>query len=254
MTDNASRARLLAVPLALSIVLLLAVAGCGGSGTKTTKLTVFAAASLQEPFTALGKQFEKDHPGTSVVFSFGASDVLAQQTTQGAPADVLATASQTTMDQATGAEDVQLFASNSMEIAVPPKNPAQITSLQDLARKGVKVALCQATVPCGVVAAKVFANAKLSVTPVTEEADVKSVLTKVSLGEVDAGVVYVSDVHTAGSSVTGVPISQAFNAVTSYPISVIGTTKHQALAKSFEQFALGAQGQQAMAAAGFAKP
>jgi len=249
------KSRSLAVLTAAAVVLVPALAGCGRSHDSDSKLTVFAAASLTEPFTALGKAFEKAHPGTTVVFSFGASSDLATQVSQGAPADVFATASTATMDQVAGdVADRQDFAKNTMEIAVPTKNPGHVTSLQDLAKPGVKVAVCQAQVPCGTVAAAVFAKAKLHLTPVTEEADVKSVLTKVSLGEVDAGVVYVSDVKTAGSSVTGVPIPDAVNAVTTYPIATVKDSKNAKLAKDFEEFVLGADGQRALAAAGFAQP
>jgi molybdate transport system substrate-binding protein len=235
------------------VALLLGATGCGGSSSTHT-VTVFAASSLQQPFTVLGQQFEKDHPGTKVRFSFGASSDLATQVQQGAPADVLATASTTTMDQVDQVEDVKDFARNTMEIAVPAKNPAHITSLRDLARPGVKVAVCQAQVPCGVVAATVLKNAGLHVEPVTEEADVKSVLTKVELDEVDAGIVYVSDVHTAPSTVRGVPIPAKVNAVTTYPISVLATTKSQSLAEDFVSLVLSRAGRKAMADAGFAGP
>ncbi|HEX7740632.1 MAG TPA: molybdate ABC transporter substrate-binding protein [Marmoricola sp.] len=238
---------------ALAIVLMPALTACGGS--KTTTLHVFAAASLKESFTTLGQQFEKDHPHVKVDFSFGASDVLASQVDQGAPADVFATASTKTMDlvasKVTGRKN---FATNTMEIAVPAKNPGHITKLADLTRKGVKLAVCQAEVPCGTVAATVFANAKLKVHPVTEEVDVKSVLTKVSLGEVDAGIVYVSDVKTAGDSVKGITIPNAVNAVTTYPISVVKDSDHTDLAKEFEALVTGAAGQKVLAANGFAGP
>ena len=142
-------------------------------------------------------------------FNFGPSSGLAEQIGSGAPADVFASASPSNMDtvvQGGDAKDPKDFATNSMEIAVPPDNPGKIASLADLAKPGVKVALCQAQVPCGKVAAEVFANAGLTVKPVTEEVDVKSVLTKVTLGEVDAGVVYVTDVLAAGDDVKGVEI------------------------------------------------
>ncbi len=174
-------------------------------------LHVFAAASLTESFTTLGQQFEKDHPGTKVALNFGPSSGLSEQIGQGAPSDVFASASPSNMDTLVAggdAKDPKDFAKNSMEIATPPDNPAKIASVDDLAKKGVKVALCQAQVPCGKVAAEVFSNAKITVQPVTEEVDVKSVLTKVSLGEVDAGVVYVTDVRAAGDKVKGVEIPE----------------------------------------------
>jgi molybdate transport system substrate-binding protein len=248
--------------VALSLAVGSAAAGCGGgpragtgSSADGSTLVVFAAASLTQPFTELGKEFEAAHPGVHVVFSFAASSDLAAQVGQGAPADVLATASTATMQQVGSvAEDVKDFASNRMEIAVPADSPAHVRSLTDLARKDVKVALCQAQVPCGTVAAQVLHNAHLHLTPATEEVDVRSVLTKVELGEVDAGIVYVSDVHTAPESVTGVPIPARVNAVTTYPISVLGTTRHQELADAFVALVTGADGRSALGDAGFAAP
>jgi len=239
---------------ALAAALLVpALAGCGSSSDKT--LTVFAAASLQEPFTALAKQFESEHKGVKVELSFGASNDLAAQIQQGAPADVIATASTKTMDQiSSDVSDRADFASNTMEIAVPAGNPGHIHSLADLARKGVKLAVCQAEVPCGTVATQVFANAKLTVHPVTEEVDVKSVLTKVSLGEVDAGIVYVSDVKTAGPKVTGITIPAAVNAVTTYPIATVSKAKEKSLAEDFLKLVEGDAGRTALSASGFAPP
>lgn len=237
---------------ALVLGLAPLLAGCGGS---QTTLHVFAAASLKESFTTLAHRFQQAHPDVTVDLSFGASDVLAEQVNQGAPADVFATASPKTMDIAGDAvTDRTTFASNSMEIAVPAKNPAHITKLADVTRPGVKLALCQAEVPCGAVAAKVFANAHLTARPVTQEVDVKSVLTKVSLGEVDAGIVYVSDVKTAGDSVRGVRIPASVNSVTSYPISVVKDTDQAGLAREFEGLVTGAKGRKVLAANGFAGP
>ena len=151
---------------------------------------MFAAASLTGTFTQLGKQFEAAHPGDKVTFSFGPSSGLAEQITNGAPADVFASAATANMDQVVKAGDAsnpQNFAKNIMEVAVPPSNPANVKSVDNLAKSSVKVALCQPQVPCGVVAAEVFKNAGITVKPVTLEADVKSVLTQVELGDVDAG-------------------------------------------------------------------
>ena len=248
-------------------------AGCGSSGSSgssgaassstsgsaklTGTITVLAAASLAEAFTTLGKQFEAAHPGTKVVFSFGPSSGLATQITQGAPADVFASASQKTMDQVTSAGAASApatFARNTMEIAVPPANPAGIASVADLTKHGVKVALCQAQVPCGTVAQKVFDNAKIKVTPVTQEADVKSVLSKVELGEVDAGVVYVTDVLAAGDKVKGIEITSDVNASTAYPIAALSKAPNAAGAKAFVDFVLSAPGQTVLTQDGFAGP
>ena len=200
---------------------------------------------------------EQANPGVTVTFSFGPSSGLAEQITQGAPADVFASASTKNMDQVVqsgAATAPKPFASNQMEIAVPPDNPAHVAGVKDLARSGVKVALCQAQVPCGATAAKVFDKAGVTVTPVTEEVDVKSVLAKVSLGEVDAGVVYVTDVRSAGSKVRGIPIPADINASTSYPIATLAKAPNPAAAKAFTGLVLSAAGQQVLAADGFAKP
>lgn len=229
----------------------------GASGTVTGTVNVFAAASLKESFTTLGAQFESAHPGSKVVFNFGPSSGLAIQVTQGAPADVFASASASTMDQvvkAGAASGPRTFAKNVMEIAVPASNPAGITGVADLAKSGVKVALCQPAVPCGVVAATVFANAGLKVTPVSQEADVKAVLTKVGLGEVDAGVVYVTDVRSAGDRVKGIEIPTDVNASTAYPIVALTKAANPAGAKAFTDYVLSTDGATVLTAGGFAKP
>ncbi|MGV8979531.1 MAG: molybdate ABC transporter substrate-binding protein [Cellulomonas sp.] len=223
----------------------------------TGAITVFAAASLTGSFTTLGKQFEAANPGTTVTFSFGGSSSLATQITEGAPADVFASASVKNMDAvvaAAAAGAPATFAKNAMEIAVPPSNPAHIAGLSDLAKAGVKVALCQPEVPCGAVAAKVLTAAGVTLTPVTLEADVKATLTKVQLGEVDAGIVYVTDVLAAGDKVTGVKIPADVNASTSYPIATLTASKNPALAKAFADYVLSADGASVLTATGFQKP
>jgi molybdate transport system substrate-binding protein len=220
-------------------------------------ITVLAAASLQGSFTTLGKQFEQAHPGVTVRFSFGASSALALQIDQGAPADVFASAAVKNMTQVTSAGAATTsttFASNSMEIAVPPSNPAGVTGLADLARSGVTVVLCQPQVPCGATAATVFKNAKITVKPVSLEADVKSTLSKVELDEADAGVVYVSDVEAAGSKVKGIPIDSSVNATTEYPIAALTKAPNAAGARAFVDFVLSDAGSSVLTAAGFAKP
>jgi len=137
---------------------------------------------------------------------------------------------------------------------VPPGNPGDVHRLADLARTGTKVAVCQAQVPCGVVATKVFHNAGITVHPATEEVDVKSVLTKVSVGEVDAGVVYVTDVRAAGDQVRGIRISPSVNATTSYPIATVPASENVATARAFERLVLSSQGRHVLAKAGFQEP
>jgi molybdate transport system substrate-binding protein len=227
------------------------------SASATGRITVFAASSLKETFTQLGKQFETAHSGDTVKFSFGASSTLATQITDGAPADVFASASpknMTTVVSAGDASNPQDFAKNTAEVAVPPSNPANVTSVNDLAKSSVKTALCQPQVPCGVVAAGVFKNAGITVKPVTLQPDVKSVLTQVELGNVDAGVVYVTDVMAAGSKVKGVMIPANVNASTMYPIAAISGSKEMSIAQAFVAYVLSPAGQSVLSAAGFEKP
>jgi molybdate transport system substrate-binding protein len=261
--------RLLVVTAGLAACALAGCAGSTGSSSApsaapssapaatTGSITVFAAASLTGTFTQLGKQFEAAHPGDKVTFSFGPSSGLAMQITSGAPADVFASAAPSNMDQVVSAGDAtdpQNFAKNVMEVAVPPANPGKVTSVENLAQPSVKVALCQPQVPCGVVAAEVFKNAGLAVKPVTLQPDVKSVLTQVQLGEVDAGMVYVTDVQAAGSKVKGVAIPAEDNASTLYPIATVKSSKNQAVAKDFVNYVMSPAGQQVLTAAGFQKP
>jgi molybdate transport system substrate-binding protein len=254
----------------------LAVAGCSSStsspasgstssaapatsspAAQTGTITVFAAASLKGTFTQLGKQFETANPGDTVKFSFGASSALAEQINSGAPADVFASAAPKNMDQVVtpgNASNPQDFAKNTAEVAVPPSNPAKVTSVNDLAKSSVKTALCQPQVPCGTVAAQVFKNAKITVKPVTLQPDVKSVLTQVELGNVDAGVVYVTDVMAAGSKVKGVTIPADLNASTLYPIATLTHSKEQSIAQAFVAYVLSPTGEQVLKAAGFEQP
>jgi molybdate transport system substrate-binding protein len=232
-------------------------ASSSGAPAVSGTVNVFAAASLEGTFTKLSAQFEAAHPGTRVVLNFGPSSGLATQIAAGAPADVFASASTKNMDQvikAGAAASPTDFASNVMEIAVPPDNPANVTQLSDLAKAAVKVALCQKAVPCGVTAAKVLTNASLTVTPVTQEVDVRAVLTKVSLGEVDAGVVYVTDVLAAGAKVKGIVIPADVNASTTYPIATLTKAPNKAAAQVFADYVLSADGASVLTSAGFAKP
>jgi molybdate transport system substrate-binding protein len=252
--------------LAIAGLAAIAVAGCSSSGSgssgsggtsSTGTITVFAAASLTGSFTQLGQQFEAAHQGDTVRFSFGPSSGLAEQITGGAPADVFASAAPANMQQVVSAGDAsnpQNFAKNIMEVAVPPDNPGKVTSVSSLAKSSVKVALCQPQVPCGVVAAQVFKNAGITVKPVTLQPDVKSVLTQVETGNVDAGMVYVTDVMAAGSKVKGVKIPAGENASTLYPIATISSSKHKSIAQAFVSYVLSSTGQHVLATAGFEKP
>ena len=228
-----------------------------GGAKLTGTLTVFAAASLTESFTTLGKQFEAAHPGTTVKFNFGPSSGLAESINQGAPADVFASASPTNMQQvvnAGGASDSKTFANNVMQIAVPPDNPASVTQVTDLAKSSIKVALCQPQVPCGKVAQEVFKKANVTVKPVTQGADVKAVLTTVQLGEVDAGMVYQTDAQAAGTKVKGIVIPADQNASTSYPIASLTKAPNEAGAAAFVDYVLSPDGEKVLSQAGFAAP
>jgi molybdate transport system substrate-binding protein len=257
------------VVAALVAVATLTLAACGsssGSGTSSSpaasgsvsgSITVFAAASLKESFTTIGKAFEAANPGTTVTFNFGASSTLATQITQGAPADVFASASSKTMDTVTGAGDASdptTFAVNTMEVATPNPQKVKVSALADLANASVKTVVCQKDVPCGAAAVKLFDQNKRTVTPVSEEADVKAVLTKVGLGEADAGIVYVTDVKAAGDKVVGVPIPTDQNVTTKYPIATIKASKNAATAAAFMAYVLSPEGQKVLADAGFAAP
>ncbi|MFJ3334204.1 molybdate ABC transporter substrate-binding protein [Streptomyces sp. NPDC086766] len=234
-----------------------------GSGPSSpTKLsgtvTVFAAASLEESFTTLGKEFEKQHPGTKVTFSFGGSDSLAAGITGGAPADVFAAASPKTMAMVTDQRDAAgapvTFVRNRLEIATLPGNPDKVSSLKDLTRPGLKVVLCDRTVPCGAAARKALAAGGLELTPVSYEQDVKSALTKVELKEADAAVVYRTDVRAAGGKVEGVEFPESARAVNDYPITLLKNAPNARAAEAFVALVRSAAGQRVLTAAGFLRP
>lgn len=232
-------------------------AGLGQDDDLGGTVTVLAAASLTESFSDLATDFEKRHPGVTVRTSFGASSTLAQQILKGAPADVFASASTVNMKQvadAGRAPDPSVFARNVMEVAVPASNPAQIHSLSDLADPSVTLAICQPQVPCGHLAEQVFARAGLSVTPSTLEADVKATLTKVRLGEVDAGLVYATDVRSAPDAVRGIAIDPANNASTSYPIAALTDADNPRAAEAFVDFVRSGHGRDVLRSYGFEGP
>jgi molybdate transport system substrate-binding protein len=192
-----------------------------------------------------------------VRFNFGASSALAQQITSGAPADVFASASPENMQQVAdgkAANDSTAFARNVLQIAVPPGNPARVTGLADLGKPGVKVVLCQPQVPCGALAQTVLGKAEVTLEPVSLEADVKSTLAKVQLGEADAALVYVTDVAAAGAEVKGIEIPADVNAATTYPIAALTNAKNTGLAQAFVAYVLSSAGQSELAKAGFEAP
>ena len=254
---------------AVAAVALLALAGCGGgtaagpapgtSGTRVTgAVTVFAAASLTGAFTQIGKDFQTANPGTTVTFNFAGSSALATQIDQGAPADVFAPAApanmKTVTDAGNGDGTPTTFVKNQLVIAVPKGNPRNITGLADLVKPGVKVALCAAAVPCGAAAVTALAAAKVRLTPVTLEQDVKSALSKVKLGEVDAALVYRTDVRAAASDVDGVEFPESAGAINEYPIVVLKGSRNRTAAQAFVAYVLSDKGRAVLTAAGFQAP
>jgi len=245
-------------------------AACGGgsgsssSGTTTTggsakvsgSITVSAAASLTGSFGQLGEQFQAAHPGTTITFNFGSSGTLATQIQQGAPADVFASADTETMNTVQTAGDIDgkpvIFARNSLEIVTKPGNPLGIHSLADLNKASV-VSLCVTTAPCGLTAREALSKANVTIpdSKVTLGPDVKATLQAVTTGDADAGIVYVTDAMTVGSSGEAVPIKSSQNVITSYPIAVVKSTSNASLANAWIQYVLGPTGQKALRQAGF---
>ena len=242
-----------------SLVTAAIVSGCAPA-QDTSTVVVFAAASLKTAFTEIGERFTTDNPGSTVEFSFAGSADLVTQLTQGAPADVFASADTTNMDRASAAGLLSgapvNFAANTLEIVVAPGNPKNITSLTDLAQPGLLVVTCASQVPCGSATKKVQQAAGVALNPVSEESQVTDVLNKVRSGQADAGVVYVTDVIAAGDAVTGVafPASAAAAAVNTYPVAVLKDSEHPALAQKFVDLITGDAGQQILAGYGFGKP
>ncbi|MER6349138.1 molybdate ABC transporter substrate-binding protein [Streptomyces sp. NPDC001595] len=236
--------------------------GTSASGSASDKLsgevTVFAAASLKESFETLGEEFEKQHPGTEVTFSFGGSDALAASITGGAPADVFASASPKTMrivtDAGRAAGTPVTFVRNQLEIATLPGNPDKIASLADLTDKDLKVVLCDESVPCGAAARKALDASALKLTPVSYEEDVKSALNKVVLKEADAAVVYKTDVEAAGDKVEGVEFAESADAVNDYPIALLKESDNTEAAEAFIALVRSAEGRRVLGEAGFLKP
>lgn len=223
----------------------------------TGTITVFAASSLTGAYTAIGKDFEKVHPGSMVKLSFGGSSTLVAQIEQGAIGDIFASADQPNMQKAVDAglvaDSPSVFARNRLEIVVGAGNPKHVTGLSDLAHAGLIVVLCASAVPCGRYATQALQKAGVSVQAASQEADVKAVVSKVALGEADAGIVYVTDVKAAGAGVQGVEIPPSVNVVADYPVAILKDSQNAPLAKAFVSYLLGA-GQPILARYGFTGP
>jgi molybdate transport system substrate-binding protein len=260
-----------AVRIAAAAALVIGIiSGCGSSNNASStssptsgaagggKVIVFAAASLKKSFTDIGEQFKTDNPGSDVEFSFAGSSDLVTQLTQGAPADVFASADTKNMDKAAQADLLSgspvNFASNTLTIVTAPGNPKKIASFKDLAQPGLSVVVCAPQVPCGSATATVEKATGVKLNPVSEESQVTDVLGKVTSGQADAGLVYVTDAQGAGDKVTAVAFPESSEAVNTYPIAVLKQSKNQDLAKKFVDLVTGEAGQKVLNAAGFAKP
>lgn len=258
-----------AAALAASLVVAgLLLTGCGPSSETPSPsastasgdalagdITVFAAASLTGTFTEIADAFEDAHPGVHVTLNFAGSSALVTQLTEGAPADVFASADEANMTKAQDAGlidgDPEIFASNTLEIAVPPGNPAGIGSFDDLARPGLRLVVCAPQVPCGAATREVAELAGVTLTPVSEENAVTDVLGKVAAGEADAGVVYRTDVIAAGDSVEGVEFPESDFVINRYPIAVLAGSSAPDVAAAFATFVRGPSGREILDAAGF---
>ncbi|MFF2371440.1 molybdate ABC transporter substrate-binding protein [Agromyces sp. NPDC058110] len=265
--------------LAAAALTALALAGCATTGSggdadpsapaeisaspdlAAAEVTVLAAASLTEAFDDLATQFEAANPSVEVTVSYGGSGALATQIIEGAPADVFASAAEPPMQQVVDAglaEDPVVFATNTLELVVPAGNPAGVTGLDDLANADLRIALCDESVPCGAASAKLLANEGITAAPDTLESDVKAVLTKVSLGEVDAALVYRTDVQAAGDDVEGIEVEAAADVVNRYPIAAITAAEadeaQAAAAAAFVEFVTGDPGRETLDSYGFGTP
>jgi molybdate transport system substrate-binding protein len=252
--------------------LAVVVAGCSsGSSTKTSttgsssttgaklsaSLSVFAAASLTDAFTAAKTTLKNANPGLTLTYNFAGSNALVAQITQGAPADVFASADTRNMQKLVDANLVDppvTFVRNKLEIAVAPGNPKRITGLADLAKPGVSAVLEAVGVPAGDYTRQILAAQHIAVTPKSLETDVKSALAKVTSGEADATAVYVTDIKAAGPKVTGVAVPDAQQPDIAYPIAVVKATKDRSTAQAFVDSAVSGEVQKALEAAGFRPP
>ncbi|MGJ3509011.1 molybdate ABC transporter substrate-binding protein [Enemella sp. A6] len=247
---------------ALLAMLMLALAACsngGGEGSDPGKdegpreLTVFAAASLEPTFKELAKTFEAEHEGVKVQLNLAGSSDLVTQISEGAPADVLATANEKTMKTAEEyVNEPVLFATNSLVIAVNPGNPKGIKSLQDLTRDDVVTVVCAPQVPCGAATEKILEATGVDLKPASEESSVTDVLGKVASGQADAGLVYTTDISRA--EVEAVKFPEADDAINKYPIAVVKDSSHAELAQAWVDLVTGEEGQRVLGEAGFDKP
>jgi molybdate transport system substrate-binding protein len=249
------------VPLLLAVALL--AAACGGNGSppggsakaSPTEIKVFAAASLTGAFGRIGQDYTAANPSTKVTFNFAGSQALATQIQQSAPADVFASADTTNMSKVSSLVSTPRdFASNLLQIIVAKGNPKAIKGLSDLSRSDLKVVLAAPEVPAGKYASQALAAQHVTVRPVSLEDNVKAVVTKVSLGEADAGIVYVTDVTAGGDKVEGVDVPNDQNVAATYPIATVKASTHRSQAQAFMDMVVSDQGQQVLKSFGFLPP
>lgn len=240
---------------------LLLVAGCSPSGgadtgsSASTTLDVSAAASLRKTFTAIADEFERQHDGVTVRISFDGSSTLANQIQQGAPADVFASADEKNMDKLGDlAVGPAVFATNTLVIVTAPGNPRGITSFADLNKPDVTTVICQSAQPCGAATETVERNTGVTVDAASEEQSVSAVVTKVTTGQADAGVVYVTDARGVGDKVDTVTDPAFAAVVNSYPIATLAGARDAELASQFVDLVRGADGQRILRDAGFGAP
>ena len=250
---------------ALATLIAIVVVACGGAARPVTtaavvsgSVTVFAASSLTDALTKAGNDLKARYVATNYVLNFGSSSTLATQIANGAPADIFASADEMNMQRIVDAKlndgAPSFFASNRLAIVVAPANPKNVTSLADLARPGLVVVLAAPTVPAGKYSLDSLAKAGVKLTPASQELDVRSVLNKVALGEADAGIVYVTDVLSAGTRVSGVDIPEQQQVVARYPIAVVSGAKNSALARAFVDYLVSDEGQRLLVGFGFSRP
>ena len=236
-----------------ALLLPVGLAACSTNNDDATTITVSAAASLTDAFTKIGEAFEDQNPNFTVRFNFAGSSTLAEQINAGAPVDVFAAASLPAMDKAiTALDEPVFFASNSLAIAVPPGNPANLSELADLAGPGITLVVCASPVPCGAATNSLFDRNGIAATPASLEPDVRAVLTKVIADEADAGIVYRTDIAAAGDQVQEVAIPDARNVTSKYPIT--RTIDAASGSQEFIDFVLSDAGQQILAQWGFGSP
>lgn len=271
-TARPARRRLTALAAAAGLSALV-LTGCGGqtgggdaaasspgsgSGNGEKTLRVSAAASLTRSFDTLAEDFEKDHPGVDVSVNYGGSSGLAQQLTEGASADVFASADQKNMAKLTDAGlakgEPRVFATNVLTLVVPQDNPAGIESFQDVVDKNIKLVTCAPEVPCGAATQKAEKANGATLQPVSQENAVTDVLGKVTSGQADAGIVYVTDAKSAGDTVKSIEIPRTGEAVNTYPIVALGKAKNPELAREFVDLVTGERGQKVLEDAGFGAP